>query len=396
MKEFFRSVAALKPIREALARAQKPPWHLVLDKLCGLLEAPEQEGSRKTQALQCIQKLYEECNSSLKQAADAKLTWLTRLCMDAGEDRFRPVVLRSSSPLLVHLAHASVLENVGLSFERTAGLPIIPGTAVKGLVSTWTYWTQIFDGEKFDTKKKPSSRRAFEKPQTILALRVLGDDRGEGSESAGAVIFLGGFPVEVPKLGLDIVNPHHTPQGQEKAPTPNLFLALEPGATWMFPLLVRRGAPDPQALLNAAERWLCESLTELGIGAKTAAGYGRFQKAEEKEKADVLEKMAKLLEKATIEREKRLKEAEARRREEADAKRLASLPPEERDYQKYCAEKTKDDWTRLAAELPRKSSQEKEWILRYFRSPEGKAVIKSWPKNEKAKKRLQNLKDAGL
>jgi CRISPR type III-B/RAMP module RAMP protein Cmr6 len=43
----------------------------------------------------------------------------------------------NSNRLLLHLGRASVLENVGIYCERTTGLPLIPGTAVKGVLSTF-------------------------------------------------------------------------------------------------------------------------------------------------------------------------------------------------------------------------------------------------------------------
>jgi CRISPR-associated protein Cmr6 len=88
----------------------------------------------------------------------------------------------------------------------------------------------------------------------------------------GEIIFLGGFPVKPPKLVLDILTPH-----EHGAPRPNPFLALDPGTRWIFAFLARPRHGDAKELLRQTTDWLCEALTQVGLGAKTAAGYGRFR-----------------------------------------------------------------------------------------------------------------------
>ena len=68
---------------------------------------------------------------------------------------------------------------------------------------------------------------------------------------------------------------------------PSFFLTVASGATWRFHLLASRRADDAPGspfhyarLLDTAALWLTEALTQVGIGAKTAAGYGRFAPAE--------------------------------------------------------------------------------------------------------------------
>jgi CRISPR-associated protein Cmr6 len=174
-----------------------------------------------------------------------------------------------------------VLENVGLCADRTTGLPLIPGTAIKGVLSTWACWeaNQKSDGSFNEGSAFVLQRKQF---PTHIARRVFGDDSKDGSEHAGEVIFVGGFPVTPPKLGLDIVNPHHESDGKNKRNlTPNVFLCVEPGTKWQFVFYLRPGAENAALLLKATTDWLIEALTQLGIGAKTAAGYGRFRKPNE-------------------------------------------------------------------------------------------------------------------
>ena len=192
------------------------------------------------------------------------------------ESRFAMVELILESKLLLHLGRANVLENVGIYANRTTGLPLIPGTALKGMLSTWACWeaNQQPDGSFNQGNAFVQERKAF----AGLAQRVFGDDSTDGSRCSGDVIFVGGFPFTPPKLGLDIVNPHHETNGDvKKNLTPNAFLCVEPGTKWHFAYFVRPGVEDTAKLLKATSNWLTQALTQLGIGAKTAAGYGRFR-----------------------------------------------------------------------------------------------------------------------
>jgi CRISPR type III-B/RAMP module RAMP protein Cmr6 len=296
----------LKPLEPWLRFArQHAPWHLWLDKWsypwairCDRAMEHWQEQLRRTEDRQRKRELREKADSIpsgktvvlavAKKLADAgrlaeacrrTLTWLERLQRQHG-DRFGFVELVAESRLLLHLGRANVLENVGLYCERTTGLPIIPGTALKGVVSTWACWSEHFnpaDRAFREFSKNSTQRRNFTAQEAQLARRILGDDNPNGSESAGEVIFLGGFPLTVPALGLDIVNPHHDAQGNPVDPKPNTFLCLEPGTQWRFAFYVRPGAQQAGDLIATTKRWMEEALTQLGIGAKTAAGYGRFR-----------------------------------------------------------------------------------------------------------------------
>lgn len=268
------------------ALGQCTSWHLRLDKFSGELapDTPKDKDAPppKTTALRAVLSCYtNKAKPQFPAVIKAKLAWLDRAAIQATETHHRSIRLIADSKLLVGLGRAHALQNVGLSFERTTGLPLISGSAVKGLVSTWAAWSAAGDGLFQNPPAIPSSRNAYLTPDTVLARRIRGDDSADGSTSAGEVIFLGGFPETPPTLGLDIVNPHHETDGSDKRNlTPNVFLCLEPGTpatAWRFPILARPGAEDPAKLLQVTGDWLIEALTQTGIGAKTAAGYGRFR-----------------------------------------------------------------------------------------------------------------------
>lgn len=270
-------LAVTKPVETALEK-RCDAWHLRLDKM-----SFERHGGpeTKTQALQAVCETYAHQCGALQSTADTRLQWLQRLRQQHG-DRFGELTLALESRLLLHLGRANVLENVGLYCDHTTGLPLIPGTAVKGVLSTWACWADHFnsaDGCFRQFNSESTQRRNFTAEEARAAQRILGDNSASGSESAGEVVFLGGFPLSPPELGLDIVNPHHRSDGSvETRLTPNTFLCIKPGTIWRFAFSVRPGAANPTDLLRQTCTWLEEALTQLGIGAKTAAGYGRFRK----------------------------------------------------------------------------------------------------------------------
>lgn len=268
-------LAVTKSVEAALNK-RCDAWHLRLDKM-----SFERGGGpeAKTRALQKVVETYKRQTGSLQAVAKARLQWLDIL-QRQHPDRFGDVTLVLESRLLLHLGRANVLENVGLYCDRTTGLPLIPGTALKGVVSAWACWAEHFnpaDGSFREFSQDSAQRRNFTAAEARLAKRILGDDNASGSEHVGEIIFLGGFPLNPPKLGLDIVNPHYDADGRGVDPKPNTFLCIEPGTQWRFIFFARPGAADAANLLATTKRWIEEALTQSGIGAKTAAGYGRFR-----------------------------------------------------------------------------------------------------------------------
>jgi CRISPR type III-B/RAMP module RAMP protein Cmr6 len=389
-------LAALKPVNEALQkRRASASWNLQLDKLS--FERDGDAGAKKSALKKCCSSYtHDQTHKHLVRSCERQWSFRALLRRRYGA-LYYEVSLINCTRLLLHLGRASVLENVGLASERSTGLPIVPGTAVKGIVSTWACWEANLppDGVLPETiAKRDRDREHF----TGLAARVLGANAERGSDAAGEIIFLSGIPVTPPKLALDILTPH-----EHGNPLPNPFLAVDPGTNWIFPLLARPRQGGGNELLQQAADWLTEALTQVGLGAKTAAGYGRFRQltADEtaqrraEEQAAIAAEAAR--QKAAEQERARCAAEEAKRASaEASAKRkadlLALLSPDDRAYAEYVDKVT--DWTTLAREIATKPEPEKQWILRFFRT-EGQPILKTWT-NEKGKKRIQNLKNAGL
>jgi CRISPR type III-B/RAMP module RAMP protein Cmr6 len=390
-------LAVLEPLRAGLqARGASASWNLLHDKLS--FERNGDTGAKK-KSLELAHRSYADprTQAHLTDACKRHRVFRDLLQTRHGAD-YKEALLVNSTRLLLHLGRTSVLENVGLATERTSGLPIIPGTAVKGIISTWACWEAnlLPNGALPETiAKRDQDRERF----GSLAECILGSNVEGGSVAAGEIVFLGGFPVTPPRLVLDILTPH-----ERGNPLPNPFLALDSGTRWIFSLLVRPRHGDAGKLLQQAATWLIEALTQVGLGAKTAAGYGRFRLLTgtevaqyEAERQEVI--TAEATRQQAAEQERTRLAAQDAKRAAADAiakqkaERLALMSPEDRAYAEF-VEKI-PDWTAPAREIGTKSEAEKQHILRFFRSPEGQSLLKTWT-NDKGKKRIQNLRDAGL
>lgn len=157
---------------------------------------------------------------------------------------------KTRSRLAVGLGTGLALENSGLATHPVLGYPCIPGSAIKGL-----------------------TRAA----SPIARCDLFGDPSHQGKS-----LFFDAIPGGFPKVAVDLVNPHfkawyqshRNPPADYLSPEMAYFLTVQEGSTFLFPIAVRKGAPEGALVL--IREWLTVALDELGVGGKTAAGYGRM------------------------------------------------------------------------------------------------------------------------
>ncbi|HIE08951.1 MAG TPA: type III-B CRISPR module RAMP protein Cmr6 [Armatimonadetes bacterium] len=158
------------------------------------------------------------------------------------------------------LGGASALE-VGFTFHKPLGFPIIPGSGLKGAARAYA---KLVAG-------------ASEKE----IAEVFGPEPRAKEHAQGKVVFFDAIPVGLPKLEGDVMNPHYGPYYQNRGekppadyynPVPVPFVAIGRNSRFLFAL-----ASKDEVALEKAERWLKGALRELGVGAKTSAGYGVFE-----------------------------------------------------------------------------------------------------------------------
>lgn len=249
----------------------------------------------------------------------------------AGATRFEA---QARGRLVVGLGGKGVLE-FGLTLQHVTGLPVIPGSALKGLARTYGLLTiaaelgvPVLPPSQVSTLNEKNHASPLEildaalvasnggreealKPLSDVLknvdakiVRLLADKLDNltaashyrsafGSQEAGGVcIFYDAVVAGLPQNGTlfeaDVMTPHfveyYTTSGEQPPhdagnPNPITFMTVAAGTTFAFAVGLRPGG-DAAARDQAREQavlWLQAALRELGIGAKTAAGYGVFR-----------------------------------------------------------------------------------------------------------------------
>ncbi len=175
--------------------------------------------------------------------------------------RFRAKV---TGRLLVGYAQATATE-AALGFHRTWGVPRIPATALKGITRAYATLEGLAELE--------------------LIEQCFGSELGTTPMTPGHVAFYDALPVNGAfELAMDVLTPHHQayyqgdqPPAEWENPIPCTFLSVvKTDFEFSIGLL-----PEPNGKMNLDELELATkalkgALTESGVGAKTAAGYGYF------------------------------------------------------------------------------------------------------------------------
>ncbi|WP_337845334.1 type III-B CRISPR module RAMP protein Cmr6 [Thermus sp.] len=169
--------------------------------------------------------------------------------------------------LAVGLGGEGVLETA-LALHRTYGVPYIPGSALKGLASRYAHLH--LEGEAW---RRELAR--FQRGEAQAGLFGTQEERG-------AVVFFDALPLPGTwRLWPDILNPHHpayyrgeeAPPADWDSPIPVPFLSV----TGTFLLALRPAEEGAGPWVEAAWQILEWALSEEGVGAKTASGYGRMR-----------------------------------------------------------------------------------------------------------------------
>lgn len=263
-------------------------------------------------------------------------------------DRCAITIGQLEGRLAINLAD-SLIQNAGICLDRLFGLPYVPGSAVKGVCRhaalaelkaaspaevpvLLALFCTVFGTSEVDFKS--GDLQAFRQHHA-----------GHDTDRKGAVSFLPAYPVNDARIVVDLTNVHYPDYyrtGQERdlrneSPRPNPFPAVETGAQFAF-CLVLNGMDNRPDVLAAAQRWLNAALTERGLGAKTAAGYGWFSLQPE-----VLDKL--------------LAESAADQKERKDREEASTLEPSSELMAQFRSMKEQD----LAGALNKYAFEPKYW-----------------------------------
>ncbi len=176
------------------------------------------------------------------------------------------ITLRTDGRLIVGLGTENVLE-AGLRLHHTFGMPLLPGSALKGLAAH--YCDQVWGAtdQKF--------RHGADFHQLLFGT----------TDESGCIIFHDAWfdpDSETQPLKLDVMTPHHpnwldgsVPPTDFDSPIPVSFLSVagqfHVAVSWYGPDHV-----DSEKWTKLTQALLVEALREWGIGSKTTSGYGRL------------------------------------------------------------------------------------------------------------------------
>jgi len=248
----------------------------------------------------------DECDAlvSIAQKSKEQLSALTtRFQCDRQIPGERRIKLVMGGRMIVNHA-GGILENAGLCLHPHAGIPYIPGSAVKGVArhAQWCAWADAVDQGDQEAAASLALKIAVvfgfptnEKRLDDFCKKQWPEKFGDNSPMAafsGLVAFMQAMPLEYVELVTDICNCHHSKYYREKqdrwdneSPNPQFFPAVEKDS--MFEFVIRPVGRIKYALSNFeglteqdvlcfAEDAVRQAAEDFGFGSKTSNGYGWF------------------------------------------------------------------------------------------------------------------------
>lgn len=168
--------------------------------------------------------------------------------------------------VVVGLGTHRVLEG-GITLHPVYGAPIVPATALKGI-------TRFY------------AEHVLHAPADQVT-HLFGQTEGDGEAQRGDLIFLDAIPLEPPRMERDVANPlyaayygdpENVPPADYLGPKPIFFLTVGRSSRFIFGL--GSLSHDPDAVTYGVT-CMQGALQDLGVGAKTSAGYGYWRIEEE-------------------------------------------------------------------------------------------------------------------
>lgn len=226
------------------------------------------------------------------QNAAAKASHFARQLYDLAYDRWNNSIevsgtikdeLSAHGRLIVGMGTENVLES-GLTLHHTYGVPVIPGSALKGIAAHYAHSVWGTTNQEFKISGKTHDL-------------VFGN-----SKQAGFVTFHDAWihPDSLKMnegIVLDVLTPHNGDYyGGNAAPTdfdsPNPISFLSVTGKFLAALTMEDCSEKGQTLLSLVMSLLKEALCEWGVGGKTSSGYGRFVSQELKSSSSATKQAA--------------------------------------------------------------------------------------------------------
>jgi len=208
-----------------------------------------------------------------------------------GENNFVAQIHKVDWRLIVGLGNESVYET-SMTLHHIYGIPYIPASAVKGVVRSWII-TELFDSIEKQSIQDAGFCDIFGCPKKIKE-----QESHYKEDRQGKIWFFDAFPTSAPQIKVDIMNSHYqpyygatddTPPADYHPTNPRVFLTVGEkdanGEPLKFQFIIgikekdsnkdiQSGKFEGRKPFDVAHEYLNEALTQHGIGAKTAVGYG--------------------------------------------------------------------------------------------------------------------------
>lgn len=179
--------------------------------------------------------------------------------LEDGTTSVRTLGLAAESAVVTGTGSSGV-RDVGIELHGTYGWPILPGSTLKGVAREWARQAGL---------------------PTVRIDEIFGTAPEEDDTVPGPVAFFDALPWRYGvQVTSQVLTPHTRgyrsatgdgpqPPGEHVNPVPIPFLGVERG--WFVTHLA-----GPTDLVGQAAELLADAVGELGVGAKTASGYGYF------------------------------------------------------------------------------------------------------------------------
>lgn len=200
----------------------------------------------------------------------------------------RRVTLEPEWRLVSGLGERANAHEIGIHLHGTYGWPILPGSTLKGVAAQWAWENTVLE----DPDTLSQFVQIFGTPLPKIRAGEVEEHREERfarlelpEAARGRVRFLDALPADSPvTVTVDVLTPHvkpyydrtadertaaqAPPPAEHHQPVPVRFLTVSAGR--FDAALVGDDADETEQ----AAKWLVEAVNELGVGAKTSAGYG--------------------------------------------------------------------------------------------------------------------------
>lgn len=185
----------------------------------------------------------------------------------------------TKTPFITGLGSGHPTET-GMILDRNLGVPYIPASSVKG-GCLLAYAINIAKKGMADENGN-ITLKGMEKIEELFGTQ----DENAKEKKRGQLVFLDAFPDAIPKLTVDIMNPHfqkyyngeRTKPLENEDPVPINFLVVSEGCGFTFRCLYKLSENEKKEDIEKdIEAFFETAFTEVGFGGKTAVGYGRFQ-----------------------------------------------------------------------------------------------------------------------